>query len=67
MIHSKWRIENENNGFNGFKDFKDLKDLKDNFFFEHNFFHHPIATKAIVLTFLLFNRIQPLLRFTLLF
>ena len=42
MIHSKWRIEN--NGF---------KDLKDNWFFEHNFFHHPIATKAIVLIFLI--------------
>lgn len=42
MVHAEWRIEN--NGF---------KDLKDNWFFEHNFFHHPIATKAIVLTFLI--------------
>ena len=42
MVHKRWRIEN--NGF---------KDLKDNWFLEHNFFHHPIATKAIVLTLLI--------------
>ena len=41
MVHGRWRIEN--NVF---------KDLKDNWFFEHNFFHHPIATQAIILIFL---------------
>jgi len=42
MVHARWRIEN--NGY---------KDLKDNWFFEHNFFHHPIATKAMILIFLI--------------
>lgn len=42
IVHIKWGIEN-----NG------IKDLKDNWFMEHNFHHHPVATWAILLTLLI--------------